>query len=90
MEGHRTTPASRVAVVAGFVLHGVVGVWVLLGQLIMPLWAVGILAVIWVVGLVLAFRWRARPALILLVLLVTLAIWFVTAWLGETFLDWTA
>jgi hypothetical protein len=90
MEEHRTTPAARVAVVAGLVLHGVVGAWVLLGQLIMPLWAVGALAVVWAVGLVLAIRWRGRPALVLLVPLVTLAVWLVTAWLGDAFLDWTA
>jgi hypothetical protein len=82
--------AAVVAAVVGFVLHLVVGFWILVGGLIMPGWAVVAMAILWAVALVLAIRWRGKPVLVLAVPVATLAIWFLVAWAGEVFLGWTA
>ena len=79
-----------VVAVVGFVVHVVVGFWILVGGLIMPPWAVLAMMVLWGVALVLAIRWRGRPVLVLAVPVVTFAIWFLVAWAGDTFLGWTA
>jgi hypothetical protein len=85
-----TSPAARVAVILGFALHIGMGVLILVSGLIMPYWAVGVLAVIWVIGLIVAIRGRARPSLVLAVPFAMLAIWILAAWGGDRFLDWTA
>ena len=82
--------ARSVIVVVGFVLLLGAGVLVLVSGLIMPVWAVIALGVLWVVGLVIALRWRRTPAVVLAVPLAMIAIWGATAWAGETLLDWTA
>jgi len=79
-----------VAVVVGFLLHLAVGGLVLVSGLIMPAWAVVVLAIVWAGALVVAIRWRARPALVVVVPFVMLAIWVVTAWVGDRLFDWTA
>jgi hypothetical protein len=79
-----------VAAVVGFLLHLAVGAWVLVGGLIMPAWAVLAMVILWAGVLVLAIRWRRRPMLVLAAPLATLAIWFLVAWAGDTFLGWTA
>jgi len=81
---------SRVPIVLGFLLHAAVGGAILVSGLIIPLWAVGALALVWLSGLVVAIRSRTRPGVVLAVPFVTLAIVVLTAWAGETFLDWTA
>jgi hypothetical protein len=89
-EPSKMTGRALVATVIGFLLHLAVGFWILVGGLIMPLWAVGAMEVLWVMALVLAIRWRHRPVHVLAVPLGTLAIWFLVAWAGETWLGWTA
>ncbi len=81
---------ARVAVVVGFLLHVAFGALVLVSGLIMPTWAVGALGVVWVVALAAVIRWRSRPALVLGIPLVLLAIWVIMLWAGDSFLDWTA
>jgi hypothetical protein len=82
--------AAVVAAVVGFLLHLAVGAWILVGGLIMPGWAVLAMVILWTGALVLAIRWRLRPVVVLAIPAVTLAIWFLVAWVGDTFLGWTA
>jgi hypothetical protein len=79
-----------VALVVGVLLHLAVGYLVLVGGLVMPAGAVVGLAVVWAVALFLAFRMRRQPVAVILIPLVTLGIWFLTAWVGDTFFGWTA
>jgi len=79
-----------VALAAGLVLHGAMGLVVLVSGLIMPIWAVLALGAVWIIGFVVVIRWRAKPSVVLLVPVVMFAIWAFTAWLGDRFLDWTA
>ena len=81
---------DRAIVVLGFVLHVAMGVVILVSGLIMPAWAVGVLAALWVVTLVAAIGWRDRPGLVITVPIATFAIWLAAAWAGDRFLDWTA
>jgi hypothetical protein len=76
--------------VTGFLLHLGVGALVAVSGLIMPAWAVMVLAGLWFVALILAIRWRRRPAFVLLVPFAMIVIWLTTAWVGETFWGWTA
>lgn len=79
-----------VVTVVGFLLYFAAGLPILVGGLIMPGYAVGILGVIWLAGLILAIRWRDRAGLFLALPFIMVAIWFAVAWLGDTFLGWTA
>ena len=56
----------------------------------MPYWAVAVLGVIWVIGLLAAIRWRNSRPLFLALPFAIVGLWFLTAWAGETFLGWTA
>ena len=85
-----TSGASRLAVIGGFVLLVLVGALIVVSGLIMPYWAVGVLALAWVGALVIAFQLRERPAAVLVIPFVLLAIWALSAWAGDRFLDWTA
>jgi hypothetical protein len=76
--------------VVGFFLYALAGLPVLFGGLIMPIYAVALLGLFWVVGLVLAIRWRERRMAFLALPFLMVAVWFGVAWFGETFLDWTA
>jgi hypothetical protein len=84
-----TVPA-RIGVAIGLLLHLGVGFLVVASGLIMPGWAVVLLAVVWLLGLGLAVHWRRRPTLVLLVPVGMATLWFATAWAGETLLGWTA
>ena len=84
------TSGGRFAVVAGFVLQAVAGVFVISSGLMMPMWAIVALAGFWFAALVVAVRRRHRPLAVLLTPVVTFAVWFLTGWAGETFLGWTA
>lgn len=81
---------AQVAMVIGFLLLLGVGYLVLVSGLFMPGGAIVGLAIVWAVALVLAVRWRRRPVVVILIPLVTLGIWLLTAWVGDTFLGWTA
>jgi hypothetical protein len=63
---------------------------VLVGGLIMPLWAILVLAVIWLAGVFLAIRWRKQRVWFLALPFIMFGIWWATASLGEAFLGWTA
>ncbi|HEY1278581.1 MAG TPA: hypothetical protein VGF22_02830 [Acidimicrobiales bacterium] len=81
--------AHRVALGAGVLLHLVVGVFVLSSGLLMPPWAVAGLAVLWLVGFFVVYRYRSRPIVAFVVPAATMGLWFLTGWAGETFLGWT-
>jgi hypothetical protein len=85
-----SSPMEKVLSVLGFLLHGLLAFWIVVGGLIMPIWAVAAMMVIWAVALVLAIRSRARPVLVLAVPFATLGLWFLVAWAGDTWLGWTA
>jgi hypothetical protein len=85
------TGTSTLVTVIGFVLYLAAGLPYLVGGLIMPWYAVGVLWAVWVVGLALAIRWRnTRRTLFLALPFIALGIWFAVSWLGDTFLGWTA
>jgi hypothetical protein len=86
----RPAPGGLVVDVIGFALYAAVGYIVLVGGLIMPLWAVAVLGLIWFAGLYLAIRWRRQRNRFLALPFIMFAIWLATAYLGETFLGWTA
>jgi hypothetical protein len=46
--------------------------------------------VVWVAGLFLAIRWRKQRNRFFALPFIMFAIWLATAYLGETFLGWTA
>lgn len=85
-----SAPGGLPVDVIGFALYLAAGFPVLVGGLIMPLWAIMVLAVIWVGGLYLAVRWRRQRNRFLALPFIMFAIWLATAYLGETFLGWTA
>jgi len=75
----------------GLVGHLVMLVWFAASGLVAPLWAVGGLLVVWAVLLVVGLRLRRRrPALMLLIPVVDVAIWVAVINAGERFLGWTA
>lgn len=71
-------------------LHLAAGFFYLSSGLVAPLWAVALLLAIWVALAVVLFRMRTAGPKTLLVPLSAAAIWFLTLWLGQTFLNWTA
>jgi hypothetical protein len=81
---------STLVTVVGFVLYAAAGLPILFAGLIMPWYGVAFLGVLWVIGLVLAIRWRDRTLVFLALPFVMVGLWFLTAWAGETFLGWTA
>lgn len=83
-------PGGLVVDVVGFALYAAAGFPVLVGGLIMPLWAIIVLAVIWIGGLYLAIRWRKQRNRFLALPFIMFGIWLATAYLGERFLGWTA
>ena len=85
--GERPNP---LVTVLGFVLYLAAGIPILVAGLIMPYWAVVVLGVIWVLGLLAAIRWRNTRPLFLALPFAIVGLWFLTAWAGETFLGWTA
>ena len=83
-------PLDTVLTVLGFAAHGVVGFFVAASGLMAPLWAVMVLAAVWVVGLVVMIRGRSSLAIVIGVPLAMAAVWVATMWAGGEFLDWTA
>jgi hypothetical protein len=88
----RPSVLGRVVLAVGVLLHLAVGVLVLASGLIMPAWAVVVLALVWVAGAVVILRTPSgrRPAASVLVPLATVAVWFLAALAGEAWLGWTA
>lgn len=59
--------------------------------LMAPLWAIGVLLLIWVVLFALACRWfRRHPYRVIILPVVAAAVWFGGMTAGELLLDWTA
>jgi hypothetical protein len=83
-------PGGLIVDILGFALYLVAGYLVLVSGLVMPLWAVLLLALVWVTGLFLAIRWRKQRNRFLALPFIIFAIWLATAYLGGTFLGWTA
>jgi hypothetical protein len=82
---------GRLRVWVGFVLYVLVGAFLLVAGLIMPIWAVFALAAVWVMGLVyLLMTWKDRPNTVLIMPFVMAGIFLLVIWLGDVFLDWTA
>jgi hypothetical protein len=90
MSTNEPSTGARIAVILGFVLLAADGLLVLVSGLIMPYWAVGVLAAVWLGAVTVAIRGRARPGLVLATPFVFLALWAAAAWGGDAFLDWTA
>jgi hypothetical protein len=86
----RRAPGGLIVDVIGFALYALAGYPVLVGGLIMPLWAILLLGAVWMVGLFLAIRWRRQRNRFLALPFIMFAIWLATAFLGETLLGWTA
>jgi len=76
----------------GLALHLIVGVFPFSASgLLAPLWAVIVLGLVWLAGLVIAIRLvRSRPRLVPLVPLVALVFWAGLMLVGDLLLDWTA
>ena len=66
--------------------------WLYLASgLVAPLWAVGVLWVVWLVLLVALKKvWRNRPWMVLATPLVAFLIWAGAILAGDVFLGWTA
>lgn len=83
--------AGLIALVAGGLMHLVVGVFVSSSGLVAPLWAVVLLVAVWAALAVLLWRWhRRRPLATLAIPFVAAAVWWATITLGEQLLGWTA
>jgi hypothetical protein len=76
--------------VLALVLHAAAGFLVLVGGLIMPAWAVVSLGVVWAGLLVVIILKRGQPGWAFAMPVVSVALWFAAAFLGDAFLDWTA
>jgi hypothetical protein len=92
-----STPAVRPGLVArvlgwiGIVGHVVVLYLYAISGLAVPVWALGVLLVIWVGLLLLAISLlRTRPAWTLLVPVGAVAIWLAVVSAGDAWLGWTA
>lgn len=86
-----TAPLTTALVVLAIALHAVAGWLVSVSGLLAPLWAIVLLAAVWLgacVPLVRAVRARARWAP--LVPLAFFALWFATMTAGDLALGWTA
>lgn len=88
-EGGTSGPA-RAWVILGFVLLVAAGGLILVSGLIMPAWAVGLLAALWLVAVVAAVRWRRSPALVFALPIGLVALWVALGWVGDHFWDWSA
>jgi len=73
-----------------FFLHAAAGFLVVVGGLIMPVWAVAVLGAVWVGLLVVIVLKRRQASWAFLMPLVSIVLWFVAAFLGDAYLDWSA
>jgi hypothetical protein len=68
----------------------VAGFLVFVGGLIMPPWAVVTLGVVWLGLLVVIVLKRDQPRWVFAMPVLSILLWFASAFLGDAFLDWTA
>lgn len=89
MAGAKMSAGQAVILILATLLHLVVGYFYLVTGLMAPFWGVGTLLLIWLALAIWGYRIRDR-ALVILVPLVAIAVWFVALSLGESLLGWTA
>lgn len=78
------------SLVIGGALHVLLGATIAVSGLIMPAWAVGVLAIAWAVGTASIVRWRRRPPLVVAVAVSLWIVWLGLASVGDAWLGWTA
>jgi hypothetical protein len=76
--------------VLAVLLHLVAGFLVVVGGLIMPVWAVVTLGVIWLGLLIVMVLKRGERRWVFGMPVLSIILWFAAAFLGDAFLDWTA
>lgn len=89
MAGAKMSAGQLVIVILASLLHLLAGYFYLMTGLMAPAWGVGLLLLIW---LSLAY-WgylNRRRALVILMPLAAIVVWFVVLSLGESLLGWTA
>lgn len=89
MAGAKMSAGQTVILILATLLHLVAGYFYLVTGLMAPVWGVGLLLLIWIGLAIWGYRNRHR-ALVILVPLVAVAVWFVVLSLGESLLGWTA
>lgn len=89
MAGAKMSAGQSVIVILATLLHLVVGYFYLVTGLMAPVWGVGLLLLIWLGLGIWGYTIRHR-ALVILVPLLAVAVWFVVLTLGESLLGWTA
>lgn len=89
MAAGKMSAGQVVILILATLLHLVVGYFYLVTGLMAPVWGVGLLLLIWLGLAIWGYRNRRR-ALVILVPLVAVAVWFVVLSLGESLLGWTA
>jgi hypothetical protein len=89
MAGAKMSAGQTVILILATLLHLVIGYFYLVTGLMAPVWGVGLLLLIWLGLTIWGYRNRHR-ALVILVPLVAVAVWFVVLSLGEILLGWTA
>ena len=81
--------AGMIALVAGALMHLIVGAFVASSGLVAPAWAVALLVGVWAGLAVMLWRWhRRRPLAALGLPFVAAVVWWGTITLGENLLGW--
>ncbi|MDQ4148648.1 MAG: hypothetical protein M3164_01445 [Actinomycetota bacterium] len=89
MERSSKSVAPAIALIVALLLHLVAGYFFLSSGLLAPLWAVALLLVVWVILLIVGIRNRDRPATVLLIPLLDVAVWFIVVQGGVLIFGWT-
>lgn len=85
------TPTHLLFALIGLGLLGIVGIFVFASTLIAPVWAVIVMAVIWVAASVWAWvQWRQSMFAPLLAAIGVGVVWIVAVNLGDALLGWNA
>jgi hypothetical protein len=72
------------------IVQALAGVFYLFAGLIVPPYGVVFLWAIWIAATILLVRFRHRGPVIWVIPAVTVSLWFVVIWIGESWLGWTA
>lgn len=89
MAGAKMSAGQTVILVLATLLHLVIGYFYLVTGLMAPVWGVALLLLIWL-GLAIWGYFNRHRAVVILVPLVAVAVWFVVLSLGDSLLGWTA
>ena len=91
MNDDSPTPTAIVFGLAGLALHLVLGFLVLVSGLVAPPWAVGVMAVGWLVALLYGLRaWQGRISIAVGVPVASWLAWVGLIVFGDVVLGWTA